>query len=931
MMTAALAAGTAMSVVAEEPQTGETAETSVDVIGGEDGATEIIVTDGADAQEVIVTDDSVIEVEGTEEDIGSTETPEEGAAETEMADAEITLEEVEEVPVEETVEIPAQEPLEIKHVTVHDPSIVRTNDGVYYVVGSHTAIAKSADLAAWEQVNFDYGDTKNAPIYGNLQENFAEPFEWAGYDDGDCTGGYAIWAPDAIWNPQYVWEDGSEGAYMLYCCTSSTWRRSCICYLVAKDFEGPYTYVDTIVYSGFTQNGAPDGNSSRDTKWDNDYLNLNELIEKGSENGGIDEVSENWFAANGDWDNTYAPNAIDPNLFFDAAGEHLYMSYGSWSGGLFILELDPATGEAIYPGVDSVDEASGNFVDRYFGVHIAGGNHQSGEGPYIQYDAETGYYYLYETYGGLTAEGGYNMRLFRSENPYGPYLDAKGGNAADNGENNDNYGIKLIGNYSFYNQIGKRAAGHNSMLIDEDGSRYLVYHQRFDIQPQLEGHEVRVHQQFLNEDLWPTTAVYEYCGEQPANYADDEVVGSYEFICHGNTTTGEMEPTQMLTLYADGTTDGAKVGTWTKADSGKGYDYVTFEFNDGMVYKGYFFRQHKENTEENAVMTFSAIGNDNKSIWGSMINMEDTAMVADMAAVALGQMIPTSTKESFELPTEVMGAQVTWASSDPTVIRETGEVTPQQEDVRVELTAQVTCGETTVEKSCKVAVRGLSVLICGYDFEEGSVNGTSIAPVEDSTLEENAKLIGEATVVQDEERGSVLSVTNEAGAKGVNYLLLPEDTLQPIGPSGYSVAMWVKIGEETFEHSALFEADANADYPLTRIGANLIARINANNYSDVQGSLLSTSGERGVWEHVAYTVDPNGIKVYLNGELVGEEKKDISDCFRKNKTGISQAKDVMVGSGHIWDDEDCRNALFDDVCVYDGVLTASEVQGLCMQ
>lgn len=118
-------------------------------------------------------------------------------------------------------------------------------------------------------------------------------------------------------------------------------------------------------------------------------------------------------------------------------------------------------------GFDSTDEVSGNFVDRYFGVHLAGGNHQSGEAPYIQYDPETGYYYLYETYGGLTAEGGYNMRLFRSENPTGPYVDAAGRNASENGEDNDNYGIKLIGNYSFYNQLGKRAAGHNSALIDE--------------------------------------------------------------------------------------------------------------------------------------------------------------------------------------------------------------------------------------------------------------------------------------------------------------------------------------------------------------------------------------------------------------------------------------------------------------------------------
>ena len=64
-------------------------------------------------------------------------------------------------------------------------------------------------------------------------------------------------------------------------------------------------------------------------------------------------------------------------------------------------------------------------------------------------------------------------------------------------------------------------------------------------------HEVRVHQQFLNEDQWPTTAVYEYRGEQPENYETSEVVGSYEFIDHGTKTSGDMLDTQMLTLNED--------------------------------------------------------------------------------------------------------------------------------------------------------------------------------------------------------------------------------------------------------------------------------------------------------------------------------------------------------------------------------------------
>lgn len=42
----------------------------------------------------------------------------------------------------------------------------------------------------------------------------------------------------------------------------------------------------------------------------------------------------------------------------------------------------------------------------YFGLKLSGGYHQSGEGPYIVYDEETDYYYLFVTYGGLAAKGG---------------------------------------------------------------------------------------------------------------------------------------------------------------------------------------------------------------------------------------------------------------------------------------------------------------------------------------------------------------------------------------------------------------------------------------------------------------------------------------------------------------------------------------------
>ena len=589
------------------------------------------------------------------------------------------------------------------HVSVHDPSVFEDKDGTYYVFGSHTASASSPDLIEWKQLNFDYGNGKNLPFYGDLEETLAKPFSWAGFDDGDA-GGYAVWAPDIVYDPYYVFPDGTEGAYLLYVCTSSTWRRSAISYLVSREIEGPYEFGDTILYSGFTKSGEFDGRSTRNTAWDNDYLNLKELIEKGSAGGGIDEVSDKWFNADGSWNHTYAPNAIDPNVFFDADGERLYLSYGSWSGGMFLLELDRTTGKAVYPGVDSVDEVSGNYVDRYFGVHLIGGDHQSGEGPYITYDRESGYYYLYCTYGGLAANGGYNMRLFRSKAVTGPYLDAAGQNAADNRKNGDRYGIKLIGNYAFFDQIGKRAAGHNSQLTSSDGSRYLVYHQRFDVKPQLEAHEVRVHQQFLNEDLWPVTAVYEYAGETPEHYETGDVAGLYEFVNHGRKTDGEMIRTELVTLGEDGSISGAVNGTWEKKDSGRGYDFLTMKLKD-VTYKGFFFRQHKEDSFKDTAMTFSAIGDDNTCIWGSMTGSDDGSMLAGMAAESLKKVILEAVKGHGKLPEEYMGCGISWKSSDESAVTSDGQVLSSREKIKVDLTAVITSGDVSIENTYHVTVK----------------------------------------------------------------------------------------------------------------------------------------------------------------------------------------------------------------------------------
>lgn len=75
-------------------------------------------------------------------------------------------------------------------VSVHDPSIVKDGD-TYYVFGSHIDAAKSADLQNWNRFTNGYAATNNVE-FGNLSENLAKAFAWAGEDLEDCEGGFSV-------------------------------------------------------------------------------------------------------------------------------------------------------------------------------------------------------------------------------------------------------------------------------------------------------------------------------------------------------------------------------------------------------------------------------------------------------------------------------------------------------------------------------------------------------------------------------------------------------------------------------------------------------------------------------------------------------------------------------------------------------------------
>lgn len=170
------------------------------------------------------------------------------------------------------------------------------------------------------------------------------------------------------------------------------------------------------------------------------------------------------------------------------------------------------------------------------------------------------------SYGFLTANEGYNIRMFRSENPDGPYVDAAGKEATWGSSGHNGIGVKVLGSYNLPCLAYKyMAPGHNSALIDDD-KMFLVYHQRFSTGN--EGHELRVHQMLMNENGWPCVLPYEYTGETVADgYKKDEVAGTYDMIKQDpNDNTSAVEY-NAVALNDDGTLSGYLKGSWEMKDN----------------------------------------------------------------------------------------------------------------------------------------------------------------------------------------------------------------------------------------------------------------------------------------------------------------------------------------------------------------------------
>ena len=764
-------------------------------------------------------------------------------------------------------------------MAVHDPSVIRDDDGTFYVFGSHLDAAKSTDLMRWERIAGGGVNDAN-PLFNTYASEISEGLEWVGGHQGS-------WAADVI-----KLNDGKYYFYYNHCANPASETGDCntprsyLGVAVADTIEGPYIDQGIFIYSGMTP----------------------EEIAAGYVPDGFTGTEYN---------PTIHPNAIDPDVFYDKDGK-LWMLYGSYSGGIFILEMDETTGKP-KPG-------------QGYGKHLTGGDHSAIEGTYMLYSPESDYYYLFMSFGGFVSTDGYNIRIARSRNPDGPFLDAEGNDmvaARGNWDSISPYGVKMMGGFEFASDVGDTvesrgylAPGHNSAYYDEEtGKHLLIAHTRFPNRG--EAHSVRVHEMYVNADGWLVASPQRYAPIEGDNVVDsNDLNGTYKFINHGKDINRTAKPTLYVTLNDDGSVSGEVSGTYVHDVENPARISFTLEIGgESKTYQGATQWQWNEASSK-LVPVFTAVSASGESIWGTQ--MDDLAGSEILANISDALTLPArSTDNRLELPTRgTHAATISWNSSNEEVIQASGEIARPnvgEGDQTIIMTADIELNGAASSKAFEITIP-----------ERQPYNRTAWFPFE-SELTESTGRFDPATATGDRifNAGSVTYAPGQDGQAlqldGSNGVLLPEGLINnyeytvsfwanPTVITGFSTAFFGSVTEQTDENGVPFSNNWISFLPQSWDENTML-------WSGSEAWFDGSTGERipeATWTHMAFSVKKGLVSVYLNGEQKFSAG-NLSDFFTDN-TGK-----FALGVNY-WDVP--FNGLIDEFKVYEAALTAEEVQFL---
>jgi beta-xylosidase len=146
-------------------------------------------------------------------------------------------------------------------------------------------------------------------------------------------------------------------------------------------------------------------------------------------------------------------NCIDPSILVDTNGT-IWMSFGSYSDGIMVIQLNPATGKPLGSAATAV-KIAGNGATFFSNTTEGSCISQRG-----------GYYYLFLNFGGCCSgvDSTYNIRVGRSLAVTGPYLDESGNSMLNGG------GTVLL------ESTGRFIGPGHAAIMNDNGTNWFTYH-----------------------------------------------------------------------------------------------------------------------------------------------------------------------------------------------------------------------------------------------------------------------------------------------------------------------------------------------------------------------------------------------------------------------------------------------------------------------
>jgi len=265
-----------------------------------------------------------------------------------------------------------------------------------------------------------------------------------------------------------------------------------------------------------------------------------------------------------------AYNTIDPSILMDTNGT-IWMSFGSYSDGILVMQLDPATGKRVTGPGSVIHKVADNGTTFFSNTTEGSCLYQRG-----------GYYYLFLNFGGCCSgvDSTYNIRVGRSTNVFGPFRDKNNVNMTNGG------GTMLLESTGRY--IGP---GH-AAIFNDNGTNWFTFHYYDGNNSGIS--KLGIMQLSWTPDDWPALT-NDWCAFYPFEADAREDLGQY----NGQLRAGALvtnEPARSKVLNLDGVTNyvtfplsvanASTFAGWVKWRGGGAWQRI-FDFGSGTGQ--YFF------------------------------------------------------------------------------------------------------------------------------------------------------------------------------------------------------------------------------------------------------------------------------------------------------------------------------------------------------